>query len=101
MGFDDHTIDIWVMREYKVHSSWTKTLVLSLDSNDIDIDYFSLICSAKNGDIIGSDNGKRLVKYNDKGELLEYHSYSYNPRGSQAAMYTESLLSLPGDSEQA
>ncbi|GAU41607.1 hypothetical protein TSUD_196770 [Trifolium subterraneum] len=99
MDFDTHAIDIWVMKEYKVHSSWTKTLVLSLDGNGFHFHYFSLICCTKSGDIIGTDDGKRLVKYNDRGELLEYLPYSYDHRGSHAAMYTESLLSLPGDSE--
>ncbi|GAU41609.1 hypothetical protein TSUD_196790 [Trifolium subterraneum] len=102
MDYDE--TEIWVMKEYKVHSSWTKILVLSIDGNDIStIDYFSLICTTKSGDIIGSDNGKRLVKYNDRGQLLEYLSNSYSPHEYQAAMYTESLLSLPSpiDSEQA
>ncbi|PNY08796.1 F-box/kelch-repeat protein [Trifolium pratense] len=98
---NDNTTEIWVMKEYKVHSSWTKILVLSINCNYIDTDYFSLICSTKSGDIIGSQGGTRLVKYNDRGELLEHLSYSYSPHGFQAAMYTESLLSLPADSEQA
>ncbi|KAK2358125.1 F-box/kelch-repeat protein [Trifolium repens] len=101
MDFDNYETEIWVMKEYKVHSSWTKTLVLSLDGKSFHFHYFSLICSTKSGDIIGTDDGKRLVKYNDRGELLEDISYSYYHRGSQAAMYTESLLSLPSDSEQA
>ncbi|XP_045786407.1 F-box/kelch-repeat protein At3g23880-like [Trifolium pratense] len=101
MDFDTYAIEIWVMKEYKVHSSWTKTLVLAIDGSGIHFHYFSLICSTKSGDIIGSDNGKRLVKYNDRGELLEYLPYSYSHVGYQTVMYTESLLSLPGDNEQA
>jgi hypothetical protein len=52
----------------------------------------------KSGDIIGIDGRARLVKYNDKGQLLGYHSYRYfysYERGLQVVMYTESLLSLP------
>jgi F-box interacting protein len=96
-----NTIEIWVMKEYKVHSSWTKILVMSINGNGLNTDYFSLICSTKSGDFIGSEDGIRLVKYNDRGELLEYLSYSYSPREFQATMYTESLLSLPSNSEQA
>ncbi|CAJ2634915.1 unnamed protein product [Trifolium pratense] len=37
-----------------------------------------------------------LLKYNDKGQLLEHESYCEDPLGAQVTMYTESLLSLPG-----
>jgi len=93
----NNTIEIWVMKEYKLHSSWTKTLVLRIDDA---IPNFSPICSTKSGDIIGRDGGLGLVKYNDKGQLLEHRSYRNYPLWSQAIMYTESLLSLPVDREQ-
>ncbi|XP_061349787.1 F-box/kelch-repeat protein At3g23880-like [Gastrolobium bilobum] len=89
------TTDIWVMEEYKVHSSWTKAITVS--TNDIPTQYFSPICSTKNGDIVGLDGTKGFVKYNDKGLLQEYCNDSH---GCQVAMYTESLLSLPGHTEQ-
>ncbi|XP_045786418.1 F-box/kelch-repeat protein At3g23880-like [Trifolium pratense] len=95
---DNDKVDIWVMKEYKVRSSWTKTLVLSIDVNSTG--FFYPICCTKSGDIIGTDGHTQLLKYDDKGQVIEH--YSYNKRGgSQLAMYTESLLSLPGDSEQA
>ncbi|GAU16715.1 hypothetical protein TSUD_199570 [Trifolium subterraneum] len=89
-------VEIWVMREYKVHSSWTKTLVFPIDG----IPYFSAIYSTNNGDIIGTIRGTGLVKYNGKGQLLGHCSYCNDSRGSQVVMYTESLLSLPGDSKE-
>ena len=95
----DDTVEIWVMKEYKVRSSWTKTLVLSCSS--IPIHYFSPICCTKRGDIIGTDGGSGLVKYDGKGHLLEHRSYCNNPRGSQVVMYTESLLSFPSDNGQS
>jgi len=94
-------VKIWVMKEYKVHSSWTKTLViLNDDVPDAVPHYFTPMYSTKNGDIIGTTNkGNALVKYNDKGQLLGYCSYCDDPDGSQVVMYTESLLSLPGDAD--
>jgi F-box interacting protein len=89
------TIELWVMKEYKVNSSWTKTLVIHIDN----VAYFSPMYFAKNGDIIGT-NGGNVVKYNYKGQLLDHRSYSDDPDGSQVVMYTESLLSLPGGAEQ-
>ena len=88
-------VEIWVMKEYKVHSSWTKTLVLSLDGNFIP--YFSPFCTVS-GDIIGTNGGTELVKYDDKGRFLEHRPYCNDPGGSQVALYTESLLSLPSNS---
>jgi F-box interacting protein len=85
------TVEIWVMKEYKQNSSWTKSLVIPIDAGL----YFSPIYSTKSGDIIGTSNiGRGLVKYNNKGQLLEY--LEMNPNALEVAMYTESLLSLPG-----
>ncbi|KAK2440212.1 F-box/kelch-repeat protein [Trifolium repens] len=92
-----HTIEIWMMKEYNVHSSWTNTHIFPINNT---IPYFSPI-STKNGDIIGIDDGIGLVKYNDKGHLLAQCSYCDDTSGSQVVIYTESLLSLPGcDIEQ-
>ncbi|GAU19175.1 hypothetical protein TSUD_198560 [Trifolium subterraneum] len=99
----DGIVEIWVMKEYKVHSSWTKTLVFpiyDIRSFSHDIPYFSPIYSKKNGDIIGTIRGTGLAKYNSKGQLSGHCSYCDDSRGSQAVMYTESLLSLPSDSKQ-
>ncbi|XP_045821594.1 F-box/kelch-repeat protein At3g23880-like [Trifolium pratense] len=88
---NDHIVEIWVMREYKVHSSWTKTLVFPTNA----IPYFSPIYSTKNGDIIGTNGNTGLVKYNGKGQLLRQCSYRDDLGEPQVVMYTESLLSLP------
>ncbi|MCI64495.1 F-box/kelch-repeat protein, partial [Trifolium medium] len=37
-----------------------------------------------------------LIKYNDKGQRLEYRNYANHSVGFEVAVYTESLLSLPG-----
>ncbi|XP_058730759.1 F-box/kelch-repeat protein At3g06240-like [Vicia villosa] len=96
-------IEIWVMKEYKDHSSWIKTIVLS--THIFPPHKFSPICSTKNGDIIGTD-GARLLRYTNTGELIESSSYSCiadsaASRGSRSIVYTESLLSLPGDDMQS
>jgi hypothetical protein len=89
-------LEIWVMKEYKVHLSWTKTHVVSLD----DILINSPLCSTKSGDIIGTDDGK-VIKYNDKGQCLENRYYLNDTGESEVALYVESLLSLPAENEQA
>ncbi|GAU26315.1 hypothetical protein TSUD_56130 [Trifolium subterraneum] len=97
-NYDNDTVEIWVMKEYKLHSSWTKTHVLPIDA--IPTKYFSPLHSTKNGDIVGTNDHTMLVKYNDEGQLLG-HCYCNDPHGTQVVMYTESLLSLPGDNVQA
>ncbi|GAU26311.1 hypothetical protein TSUD_56090 [Trifolium subterraneum] len=94
-NYDNDTVDIWVMKEYKVHSSWIKTHVLPIDA--IPTKYISPLCSTKSGDIVGTDDRTRLVKYNDEGQLLGCRSYCNNRYEFEVAMYTESLLSLPRD----
>ncbi|KAL5065233.1 hypothetical protein RYX36_026970, partial [Vicia faba] len=51
-----------------VQSSWIKAIVVPMDN--MSPRKFSPICSTKNGDIIGT-NGEALLRYNDKGQLLE------------------------------
>ncbi|CAJ2643908.1 unnamed protein product [Trifolium pratense] len=97
--YENDTVEIWVMKEYKVNSSWAKTLVLSID--DIPTQYFSPLCSTKSGDIIETDGVTGLVKYNNKGQLLEHRSYCNNASISEVALYSESLLSLPDANKQA
>ncbi|XP_057425072.1 F-box/kelch-repeat protein At3g06240-like [Lotus japonicus] len=91
------TLEIWVMKNYKVQSSWSKSLVLSLSC----FSYVYPICSTKRGDVVmdyrGDDKAKR-VKYSDKGEQLEHREYG-GYLFSQAHMYKESILSFPGVSE--
>ncbi|XP_057438933.1 F-box/kelch-repeat protein At3g23880-like [Lotus japonicus] len=85
-----YTIEIWVMEKYKVHSSWTKTIVLSLS-------HIFPVCSTKSGNIV-MDDATNLLKFTDKGEYLEHCAYP-GLLESQVPMYTESILSLPGVSE--
>ncbi|KAK2411907.1 F-box/kelch-repeat protein [Trifolium repens] len=91
----DDIVEIWVMKEYRVHSSWTKTLVLVLPIDGIPTSYFSPLGCTKSGQIVGTNGDNGLVKYDDKGQLLEHHSYCNDRSGSQLIMYTESLLSPP------
>jgi F-box interacting protein len=94
---DDGILEIWVMKEYKMHSSWTKIV---LPTDGLPNEYFIPLCSTKSGYIIGRDGDTGWVKYNDKGHLLD-HSYCNYIRGSQPTMYIESLFSLPADNKQA
>ena len=98
--------DIWVMGEYKVQSSWTKSIVMY---DNPPCEYFYPICSTKSGYIYGLDDDEDLLKCNAEGERLECCSYPCKREAattdwksqlshSDAAVYTESLLSLPGDS---
>ncbi|XP_058739956.1 F-box protein CPR1-like [Vicia villosa] len=95
-----HTIKIWVMKKYAVHSSWTKILEFSVDpALHCSL---SIVCFTNSGDIIGRDNEGGLTKFNDKGQLLERHSSPKSIKSNrfQMALYTESLLSLPCAIEQ-
>ncbi|XP_057418423.1 F-box protein CPR1-like [Lotus japonicus] len=97
--------EIWIMKEYKVQSSWTK-MILSADvpSNS----FFFPICFTKCGDVFGSNGRGRLLRLNDKGKLLEHRALRRGKRTQRRDcviykypqlhrhLYTESLLSLPG-----
>ncbi|RYR60217.1 hypothetical protein Ahy_A04g017284 [Arachis hypogaea] len=91
--------DVWVMKEYKVHSSWTLYQIPCED--------FKPLCLSSNRDIIGrgytSCGKKGYFIYNVRGDLLK-HFKNLNlcyqrpfPFHETATVYTESLLTLPSD----
>ncbi|XLR21262.1 F-box protein CPR1-like [Arachis hypogaea] len=91
---DCRKTDIWVMKEYKVHSSWTLYQIPCKD--------FRPLCLSSNGDIIGRGYiycGKTgYFIYNVRGDLLRHFKnlccqLSYRPN----TVYTASLLPLPSD----
>jgi len=87
--------EIWMMKEYKVQSSWTKCVVIPI--HDFLNDRFCPVCITKDGQIFGSNIGGRLEKRNHKGELLEFLNYGGGGElyylDLRSAMYRESLLS--------
>ncbi|XP_057427586.1 F-box/kelch-repeat protein At3g23880-like [Lotus japonicus] len=83
------TIEIWVMKKYKVQSSWAKTLVISLN-------HLYPLCSTKGGDIVML-SGLKLTKYSDEGVQGEQQleCINFGTLNSAVPLYTESMLSLP------
>ncbi|XP_057427878.1 F-box/kelch-repeat protein At3g23880-like [Lotus japonicus] len=87
------TIEIWVMEKYKIQSSWTKSIVLSLNG----FDWHSPICSTRTGIIVMDDTTHfegKLVRFSDEGEQLEHCVYP-GYLESIVPMYTESIFSFP------
>ncbi|XP_057455566.1 F-box/kelch-repeat protein At3g23880-like [Lotus japonicus] len=104
--------EIWVMKEYKVQSSWTKAFVVT--DYDIPGIHFYPIRFIEGGGVFGSNGNERLMKFNAEGKLLEHHKYREEIENVQNyfgmfresdfkniqkyfEMYTESLLLFPGE----
>ncbi|KHN41528.1 F-box/kelch-repeat protein At3g06240-like [Glycine soja] len=92
-------IDMWTLKEYKVQSSWTKSsFVLSRDYYDFSSIFFP-IRFTRNDEIWLVDDDQTLVRFNDKGELLEHRVHggmgSLVYRYWDFVTYRESLLPLP------
>ncbi|XP_057753231.1 F-box/kelch-repeat protein At3g23880-like [Arachis stenosperma] len=89
--------DIWVMKEYKVHSSWNLYQIPCKD--------FQPLLLSSNGDIIGrgctSYDKVGYFIYNVREDLL-YRFRNLccpSPMSETATVYTESLLPFPSDVE--
>lgn len=73
------------------------TLVLPIDVSVFRNEDFFPSCCTKRGDIIGTDDHNRLMKYDKNGLFLKQHSYfSYNLI-CEVTMYINFLLSLRSD----
>ncbi|RYR16664.1 hypothetical protein Ahy_B04g073699 [Arachis hypogaea] len=93
---DNHKTEIWVMKEYKVPSSWILIY---------EIPYGMPLCISNGSDIIALNftplySNVRFAKYNVSGELLNYSppprsQYDYFPESF--CVYTESLLPFSSD----
>ncbi|KAI9087851.1 hypothetical protein K1719_030181 [Acacia pycnantha] len=117
-GSTPDEIQVWVMRQYGVTSSWTT--LISVSCYHSDISHFMLpLAFFKQGDefiatyYIAKDSRRQsegLAKLNYKGELLELRTYapdlrkrsqpanwmlSHPRRWRHAIAYTETLLPLP------
>ncbi|QHO09433.1 F-box protein CPR30-like [Arachis ipaensis] len=85
--------EIWVMKEYKVQSSWTLLCVIPLN-------FFKALCLSANGDIIGrcrpSNNEIVFYIYNVSGVLLKYVWYRYSvlPNRIQFVVHANSLMAV-------
>ncbi|XP_057436182.1 F-box protein CPR1-like [Lotus japonicus] len=102
-GNMDIKAEIWMMKEYKVQSSWSKMFVFS--TCNIPRNFFFPIWLIKRGEICGSNGSGRLMILNDKGWLLDQCTFSPEPDQGQymqadCGLYRESLISLPNDSEE-
>ncbi|MED6214063.1 hypothetical protein PIB30_099353 [Stylosanthes scabra] len=102
---DKHKTYIWVMKEYKVQSSWT--LMYEIPYCDSEV---LCLSNGYGSNIILREYSEevltqmRFAKYNAKGELLQYfdhpslcYSFLYHNRGRSYFLYIESLLTLPSD----
>lgn len=90
--------EMWTMKEYKVQSSWIRSLVPYKNYYNL-FDLFLPVCFILNGETLASNAINTLVRLNDKGELLEHrmHESILNKFYTllHCVMYRESLLSLP------
>ncbi|RYR72130.1 hypothetical protein Ahy_A02g006336 isoform F [Arachis hypogaea] len=92
-NYDSRKTEIWVMKEYKVHSTWTLY--------QIPCEVFQPVCFYSHGDIIGrgytfSDKRGYFI-HNVRGDLLKHFKNLCCPIRRAYAVYTESLLPLPSD----
>ncbi|KAG5093004.1 hypothetical protein JHK82_051782 [Glycine max] len=92
MGQVEASIQIWELKQYTDHTSWTKTNTLII--NDIWFGLFLPICNAENGCIVGSDHAGVLVKWNQDGEVEEQRSFDYIRDGYQVIAYRETLFTI-------
>ncbi|XP_057436283.1 F-box/kelch-repeat protein At3g06240-like [Lotus japonicus] len=86
--------EIWIMKEYKVRSSWTKIVLFAHDIPRTS--GFFPICFTKRGDVFGTNELGRLLRLDGKGKLLAVWPGESRYCLLHSRMYTASLLSLPG-----
>ncbi|MED6207225.1 hypothetical protein PIB30_033819 [Stylosanthes scabra] len=80
--------EIWVMKEYKVESSWTKLNIVLPCMN------FNPLCFTESDEVVGRKDKKQIVKFRGKRVFGKCGLISCD-KDPIVVMFTESLLSLP------
>ncbi|XLR63104.1 hypothetical protein S83_013776 [Arachis hypogaea] len=108
-SYDRDKTNIWVMKQYKVHSSWT--------FYQISRERSAPLCLSNGSDIIALDSilksidlYLRFAKYNVRGELLQLKCFDYSDLehfkdrsrrlsqyGTNYIVYTQSLVPVPSE----
>ncbi|XP_057756620.1 uncharacterized protein LOC130975921 [Arachis stenosperma] len=97
--YEENTTEIWVMKEYKVQSSWTLY--------EIPLGSFKPMCLSANGDIIGrcypSDGEIEFYIYNVRGEPLkhvQYVLYGEPSNHMRSVVHVDCLMAVPSNIKQ-
>ncbi|KAI9128637.1 hypothetical protein K1719_000120 [Acacia pycnantha] len=102
IGMNNNTnpnqIEIWMMREYGVESSWSKQMCVCLADEFLDY-YISPISFTKDGEVVAL-GGTRLMKLDEKGEVKEWSGVDLEGFDADPVVYSESLFCLPCDQQQ-
>ncbi|XP_057436218.1 F-box/kelch-repeat protein At3g23880-like isoform X2 [Lotus japonicus] len=108
-GNMDSMAEIWMLKDYKVQSSWAKLFVFSTCNIPRNVIY--PICFTKHGELFCSYGSGRLMIVDDKGwQLLDQSTKWPKPHmmfGEErecmlpCGLYRESLLSLTNDFQEA
>ncbi|KAL4382814.1 hypothetical protein AHAS_Ahas04G0271100 [Arachis hypogaea] len=97
---DSRNIHIWVMKEYKVQSSWTLYEIPLVCSK------FKPLCLSANGDIIGRcypwEGKVGFYIYNVRGELLKHVQYIHGDLTShiRSIVHLDCPLAVPSNIKQ-
>lgn len=90
--------ELWVMKEYGVEASWTKlTLFLNADDNgDGRSGKYSYepLCASGDNTFIMTRNTKELIRFNDKGKILEKVCICDDSEKCEGITFVESLVSV-------
>ncbi|CAN6551487.1 unnamed protein product [Malus baccata var. baccata] len=89
-GDDSSKFVMWVMKEYGVRETWTKTLVIeNLYPRELSCDLYEPMVFLRNGEIVMSYNDWAVVCYNQKRTSLretritqtrnQFHAIGYSP----------------------
>ncbi|MED6137323.1 hypothetical protein PIB30_063943 [Stylosanthes scabra] len=93
-------IQIWMMQDYKVHSSWT---LYDIGHKYMDPCYSKPLGLFNGSDFIMLNTNHKISKYSVEGELLQHvQYYRHGNRRSYYSftLYTESLATLPCDKKK-
>ncbi|KAL6971095.1 hypothetical protein U1Q18_030777 [Sarracenia purpurea var. burkii] len=88
-------IGVWVMKEYDVSTSWTRSMDVSF-CDDFKSGYLAPVCFTKNGEVIIAVEWRTLVRYNPKENTTKYLN-NFDEDGFEWLVYVESLVSPNGD----
>ncbi|XP_026420682.1 probable F-box protein At1g14315 [Papaver somniferum] len=90
--------EVWVMQEYGIRESWTKSYKIADNRIQSDVPYTRLVCSFRNGEVLVLLAAYKLIVYDTKHASTREQSMLDIAFYKNALNYFESLVSLNSDS---
>ncbi|XP_058217572.1 F-box protein At3g07870 [Rhododendron vialii] len=96
LNSEDDRVNIWVMEDYNVRESWTRSVIINVNHIGWDWGRFEILCVRKNGEVLMLHRNQALLVYDPKTMSCRKPNIVGLPSWFEAVCHVGSLVSPLG-----